>query len=528
MASAKRGIATRLMEHDYSVVVRGYGVSEWEGTQLELTHDVYGIKHKQDLREAITEELELEPGSLRDMAMWMPGYDEWVGLSWELNELREQGGAHLLQLYGRPGETWEAPPSPPPPGAEAAARSDARVRARARGRGGGPPSFAPGPDPDSERQGWGPPDSAPDSGRLSPGGTTFVSGAVSPTGDPDPILKAIRKAIRTIPSIPDQVKEDPEMSEMLAVRLVPMMVPRQFQQYQTIIDQGDDGDSEMYFLVMGTCEVILDRKMVAVLTPHQSFGEKCIGDGHSVRSATIRAQDSVSVGVLTTANFAAALSSAGLSFVSATPPSRLAGAARNVMMGAALGGGSSGWGQPPMGMAGGAEEPEPEPELAPWTVPGELPVEVVFLEPAKGQEGKLDQTCPGVCRFSGGDEGAGSCMDVDGTMQVGRAFSMEIAFSAKQKQNWQGVITGDRDDGVEADVFLGNAGCVAVGEVAFDADARELAFELELKYTVTPPKRLAQLAKGNADHLARLTKQSQARAGTYMCKLQVTGTLPES
>lgn len=71
------------------------------------------------------------------------------------------------------------------------------------------------------------------------------------------------------------------MSEALAEQLLPRMRPMQFQQYQTIIDQGADADTNMYFLVSGNCEVIIDTKMVALLQPPQIFGEKCIGDPHS-------------------------------------------------------------------------------------------------------------------------------------------------------------------------------------------------------------------------------------------------------
>ena len=475
-------MSTRLQEHDYSVVVRGYGVHDYEGTALQMTE----IKHKEELLEQITEKLDLGGRKIKDVALWMPGYNEWVGLSHELEELSERSGEalHLLQLYGSQGEEWAAPPPEAPAEAEAEAE-------------------------------WQEPTLEPQASQADSSGL----GAFVPGGMGDvPMLKAIRKAIRTIPAMPAQAKESPEASEAIAIQLVPMMTPRQFPQYATIIDQGDDGDNEMYFIVSGTCQVAVDMAVVAVLGPQQAFGERCIGDPRSVRSSTVRAQTPVAVAVLTTANFAAALSSLSLGFVSESPqgfpmatglgsaPS-LATAARGVMM-------VSQTGRRP------GRDAQPKPDPAPWSVQHTFDVEIEFSEPAKGQEAKLDKQCSGRCSFTGA---AGSCMAADGTMLEGLAFSIEMDVSSTQTQTWRGVIRDPQPDGTGADVYLGNSGCVAVGEVASDPESRDIVFEMELKYTVTSPQRLAQLAKGNPDHLDKLTKQSHARAGTYMCKLAVSG-----
>ena len=145
----------------------------------------------------------------------------------------------------------------------------------------------------------------------------------------------------------------------------------------------------------------------------------------------------------------------------------------------------------------------PEPEPAPWTAEKSFAVEIEFSEPAKGQEAKLNKQCSGRCTFTGA---TGRCMDVDGTMLEGVEFSVEMNFSSTQTQTWKGVVRDPREDGTGGNVLLGNSGCVAVGEMESDPETRDIVFEMVLKYTVTSPQRLAQLAKGNSGHLDRLTK----------------------
>ena len=172
---------------------------------------------------------------------------------------------------------------------------------------------------------------------------------------------------------------------------------------------------------------------------------------------------------------------------------------------------------------GGPPGPLPAGPAAPlWAInsPEPLQMQVVFYEPAPGQEAKLDKTCFGYCSFTGA---AGQCGNERGQPQEGYGFSVQMVFSAAHKQDWVGVIQqSSAGSGAQGDVYLANSGCVAVGTV--DAsDSREIKFALELRYTVTPQERLQQLAKGNADHLARLTAQSNDRAGRYMCRIQITG-----
>jgi hypothetical protein len=168
-----------------------------------------------------------------------------------------------------------------------------------------------------------------------------------------------------------------------------------------------------------------------------------------------------------------------------------------------------------------AAAPTPESEPAPWALEKSFAVEIEFSEPAKGQEAKLNKKCSGRCTFTGA---TGRCMDVDGTVLEGLEFSVEMNFSSTQTQTWKGVLRDPREDGTGGNVYLGNSGCVAVGEVESDPETRDIVFEMVLRYTVTSPQRLAHLAKGNPAHLDTLTKQSLARAGTYMCKLSVLGS----
>lgn len=120
----------------------------------------------------------------------------------------------------------------------------------------------------------------------------------------------------------------------------------------------------------------------------------------------------------------------------------------------------------------------------PWTVKTDrLQMQIVFFEPAAGQEAKLDKTCFGYCSFTAV---AGSCENEHGEPQEGYGFSVDMVFSGAHKQKWSGVV--QQSDGSVGKVLLANSGCVAVGTV--DASvSRELKFDLELKYSATtaPP-----------------------------------------
>lgn len=231
---------TRLVAHDYHVVVRGFGVKHTAGSKMHLK----GVKHKQDLKEHIRAKLmkdqPMEP--IKDIALWMPGYEEWVGLSRELDELRAAPLApvpdcgHLLQLYGAdpggdmappdggppPLELEPEPDPPPPPFGDAppkfqtpASAPPPSIRSAAAAAGMMQGGFAPqtptmmmsSPSYDGGG-GYGSafngrpespdsPDSAYDS-NGSPRAPQMLSD--------QPLVKALRQAIRTIPTMPDQVR----------------------------------------------------------------------------------------------------------------------------------------------------------------------------------------------------------------------------------------------------------------------------------------------------------------------------------
>ena len=525
-----------LRSQDYSLLVRGHGVDPSMVEGVSIT--VPGVKHYDDLKSRLTGHLQLETQPVTSVALWMQDYDEWVGLSWDLSELTPKepstpahisaAAKQLVFCYGG---------APPPDGAEPEPESEPRARfmnqaaamnlgAPPMGMAGQPQRAVPAPAPAQQ---------------------AMPQQPMGPEMPPAEVQKLLRTAIRKIQTIPEQIRQEP-------ARLVPLLMEkvqrRQLDSLKIIIQEGDDGAAEMFLLVQGSVEVMEGTNIKAKLDAPTSFGEKCIGDPHGgVRTATIRAATPVLLLVLNSDAFATSLSALGTSFAVA-------------QAGSVRGRTTSSYGlamdavqqqQQQMGMA---QQPQPGMMGGPpqmqggmgggmgpiWQRPGRLQCAVAFTEPAKGQEAKFSKSCQGYANFTGQNQGA---MDAvrprslppwlafaqlslarlrafaqKGQLRQGLGFSVEMHLTQSKVQTWQGIVAPAASPG-QGNVLLATQGMLAQGGVQGTPDGTGMQMQLVLQYTLADPERLRTLAKGSEAQLAKLKKQSEARAGKYVCKILV-------
>jgi hypothetical protein len=143
---------------------------------------------------------------------------------------------------------------------------------------------APDPQPDREREGL-LAEAAPPT-VVSAGAWQFVDATASQSAKVSDA--AILAAVNAIPTIPPHVKaEAQKLLPVLRDRL--QWLARPPAAHHFLFHQGDAGNGEMYFLVGGEAEVMVDSAVVTVLTAGESFGELAIG-GDAKRTAGVRAK----------------------------------------------------------------------------------------------------------------------------------------------------------------------------------------------------------------------------------------------
>ena len=109
-----------------------------------------------------------------------------------------------------------------------------------------------------------------------------------------------------------------------------------------------------------------------------------------------------------------------------------------------------------------------------------------------------------------------------GQLRQGLGFSVEMHLTQSKVQTWQGIVAPAASPG-QGNVLLENknAAMLAQGGVQGTPDGTGMQMQLVLQYTLADPERLRTLAKGSEAQLAKLKKQSEARAGKYVCKILV-------
>ena len=107
-----------------------------------------------------------------------------------------------------------------------------------------------------------------------------------------------------------------------------------------------------------------------------------------------------------------------------------------------------------------------------------------------------------------------------GQLRQGLGFSVELHLTQSKVQTWQGIVAPAASPG-QGNVLLATQGMLAQGGVQGTPDGTGMQMQLVLQYTLADPERLRTLAKGSEAQLAKLKKQSEARAGKYVCKILV-------
>ena len=110
-----------------------------------------------------------------------------------------------------------------------------------------------------------------------------------------------------------------------------------------------------------------------------------------------------------------------------------------------------------------------------------------------------------------------------GQLRQGLGFSVEMHLTQSKVQTWQGIVAPAASPG-QGNVLLetdSQPSMLAQGGVQGTPDGTGMQMQLVLQYTLADPERLRTLAKGSEAQLAKLKKQSEARAGKYVCKILV-------
>ena len=76
-------------------------------------------------------------------------------------------------------------------------------------------------------------------------------------------------------------------NEQLAERLADIAVPMELQAGDTIIEQGAE-DNDLYFILHGACDIIINHKKIRSRVAGDSVGEMAAVEPLQKRSATVR------------------------------------------------------------------------------------------------------------------------------------------------------------------------------------------------------------------------------------------------